>query len=84
MERCDVSSATLSAIADMPLTLAMALKVGAWGLLDFPAWLTPWQPAQVRNASFQPRVALPISCANTVAFRNIPTTTIRVTEISLL
>jgi hypothetical protein len=27
MERCDVSSATLSAIADMPLTLAMALRV---------------------------------------------------------
>src|SRR5664280_2471644 len=64
MERWEVSSATLSAIADMPLVLAMALRVGARKLPDFPTWRTQWQPAQVRTASLQPRVALPISCAN--------------------
>src|SRR5450759_1838929 len=70
MERWDVSSATLSAIADMPLVLAMVLRVGARMRPDFPSWLTQWQPEQVRIASFQPRVALPISCANAGAPRH--------------
>jgi hypothetical protein len=34
MERCADSSAALSAIADMPLTLAMAPKVGARFIVD--------------------------------------------------
>ena len=85
MERWDVSSATLSVIADMPLVSAMAERVGARWFPDyFPSWRTQWQPAQVRTASFQPRVTSPISYANTCACRSAPTAAINAIEISLL
>ena len=54
MERWDVSSATLSVIADMPLVSAMAERVGARWFPDyFPSWRTQWQPAQVQTADRQ-------------------------------
>ena len=84
MARCGDCSATLSAIADMPLTSAMAANGGANGLIEASFLRTPWQAMQTCNARAEPRPASPCSWAIEGKPLSAAATTLAVGPIHLL